>query len=131
MGKKLENKRILLVEDDEQISKMYSKCFSAEGATVLLAYDGNQGLELLKQEKIDLILLDLGMPGMDGYEMFHILKEDPNTKDIPVVILSNTTMNEKRKEFQEILDKGVQDIFRKYEMSLGDLMGQLQHYFKS
>lgn len=127
----LAGKTILLVEDDELISKMYSKRFSANGACVLVAFDGTQGLKILENQKVDLILLDLGMPGMDGYEMFRKIKADERVKDTPIVILSNTTMNEKREEFQEIINMGVKDIFRKYELSLDDLMKQLQHYFTS
>lgn len=129
--KALANKTILLVEDDELISKMYSKRFSSDGALVLVAYDGEQGLEILKKQKVDLVLLDLGMPGMDGYEMFKKMKANKKIKDIPVIILSNTTMNEKREEFREIVDQGVQNIFRKYEVPLEELSTQLREYFST
>ena len=55
---------------------------------MVVAANGPEALERLKQEKVDVILLDVLMPVMDGYEVYHLLKETPETKDIPVIIVT-------------------------------------------
>jgi len=85
----LDGKTILLVEDNILISETYERRLIKTGARVVLASNGVGGLEKLKKEKIDLILLDLIMPKMNGYEMLKLVKEDPKLKNIPVVILTN------------------------------------------
>lgn len=118
----LKGKIILIIEDDKFISKVYTKWVTASGAEVIHSNNGAQGLEIARTKELDLILLDLGMPGMNGYDTLMKLRDDPATKDIPVVILSNTTMNENREGFQEIIEAGVSGIFRKYETSLHELI---------
>lgn len=81
--------KILIVEDDPLMSRMYQKVFSIEGYEVSLAKDGVEGLEKVKSEKPTLILLDIMMPKMNGFEVLDKIKADPTTKTIPVIILTN------------------------------------------
>ena|SRR4030042_2200251 len=81
--------KILIVEDDPLISRLYEKIFSFEGYEVSLAPDGQEGLDKARLEKPTLVLLDIMMPKMHGLEVLERLKVDPETKNIPVVILTN------------------------------------------
>lgn len=83
--------KILLVEDDPMIYRMYQKAFELEGFTVEIAEDGQKGLDKLTTFHPDIILLDIMMPHMNGVEMLAHLSEDPATKDIPTVVLTNVS----------------------------------------
>ena len=83
------NKKILVVEDDKFLLKVYATKFKKEGFNISLAEDGVEALEITKKEQPDLILLDLILPKMHGFEVLKKLKENPKTKNIPVFILSN------------------------------------------
>ncbi|MDO8564832.1 MAG: response regulator [bacterium] len=86
---KLHGRRIMWVEDDEFLSDIIARKLSAQGCSLLHASDGDAALRLLKKEKPDLILLDILLQGIDGYEILKRLKENPETGDIPVILLSN------------------------------------------
>ena len=94
-------KKILLIEDEKILSEMYETRLKREGFEVINTRDAEGGLELIKKEKPDLILLDLLLPGMQGQEALKVLKEDPKTKDIPVIIFSNYDTPEVRKEAEK------------------------------
>ena len=81
--------KILIIEDDPLMSRMYQKIFSLEGYTVEIAVDGLEGLEKTRSQKPTLVLLDIMMPKMNGIQVLEKLKLDPETKKIPVVILTN------------------------------------------
>ena len=80
---------ILIVEDDPLMLRMYQKIFSFEAYTVATAADGEAGWEQAKQIKPTLILLDVMMPKMNGLQLLEKLKLDPDTKAIPVIMLTN------------------------------------------
>lgn len=82
-------KILLLIEDDPMMLKMYQKAFNLEGFEVELAANGQDGLTKAKQQDLSLILLDVMMPKMDGFEVLAKLKLEPATKNIPVIILTN------------------------------------------
>lgn len=82
--------KILLIEDDEKIVKMYERVFVLEGFTVSTAFDGDEGLQKAKEEKPDLILLDIMMPKRNGMDVLLKLKcSTDETKNIPVIVLTN------------------------------------------
>ena len=80
---------ILIIEDDPLIQRMYKKIFSFEGYNVETAEDGEIGLEKVRTVKPRIILLDVMMPKMNGMQVLEKLKLDPDTKAIPVIMLSN------------------------------------------
>ncbi len=82
-------KKILFVEDEPSLQKTVSEILTQEGFKMLSALDGEEGLKLIKKEKPDLILLDLILPKKDGFEVLKEIKEDKETKDIPVIVLTN------------------------------------------
>lgn len=83
----IEGMRILAVDDDKDIREFYRSFLRESGHEALLAADGREAL-LLAQHGPDAIVLDLGLPEMDGYEVLQCLQADPGTRDIPVVIVT-------------------------------------------
>ncbi len=85
----LNQKKILIIDDDPMIARMYQERFSRDGFEVVLAFNGEEGLEKAEKEKPDIILLDMMMPKMNGYEMLKALREKKEITSIPVIILSS------------------------------------------
>ena len=81
--------KVLIVEDDNLMSRMYQKIFGFEGYEVDMAGDGEEGFEKARTGKPTIILLDVMMPKMNGLQTLDKLKLDPETKGIPVVMLTN------------------------------------------
>jgi DNA-binding response OmpR family regulator len=81
-------KRILVVDDEPHIVKIVASRLKANGYEVITAGDGMEGIEKAKKDKPDLILLDIAMPTMTGQEALKKLKEDKDTKSIPVIMLT-------------------------------------------
>ncbi|MBI2462787.1 MAG: response regulator [Candidatus Spechtbacteria bacterium] len=82
-------KKILFVEDDPALQNALKEAISKEGYDIIQAFDGQEGLDRAKENKPDLILLDLILPKKDGFAVLESLKADDGTKDIPVVVLTN------------------------------------------
>jgi len=87
-------RKISLIEDDPSISTMYKMKLEASGFEVGVAFDGQQGLELIDKTRPDLILLDLKMPVMSGSEMLKKLRETEWGRDILVIVLTNISRDE-------------------------------------
>lgn len=83
------DKLILFIEDEPNLQKTLGRVLEQEGYEVQSALDGQSGLALVKRTKPNLILLDLVLPKMDGFEVLQNLKNNPETKDIPVIVLTN------------------------------------------
>ncbi len=90
--------KILLVEDNEMNRDMLSRRLKRKGFEVLIAVDGRQGVDMAAAENPDLILLDMSLPVMDGWEAAGILKGDPGTRDIPVLALTAHAMEGDREK---------------------------------
>ncbi len=82
-------KQILIVEDDIFLSGIYQKKFEVEGFSVIIADNGEKGCNEAKKKKPDLILLDILLPKLDGFAVLKKLKADCETKNIPVILLTN------------------------------------------
>jgi DNA-binding response OmpR family regulator len=89
-------KRILLADDEEDIKTVVTMFLQSEGFEVVTAFDGLDALEKAQSEKPDLILLDLMMPVLDGYEVCKRLRASEQTANIPVLILTAATQKESR-----------------------------------
>ena len=92
-----EKPRILLVDDEPSIVKMVGKRLEIEGFTVLIAIDGQEGLTKAQTEKPDLIILDLMLPKLNGYEVCTMLKQDTRHQQIPVIIFTAKTQEKDEK----------------------------------
>ncbi len=95
--------RILCVDDNDTNLYMISAIISRAGFEVSTAKDGESGIAAIKAERPDLILMDVQMPGIDGFEATRQIKADPATRDIPVITLS---AHEREDKEQEIRDSG-------------------------
>ncbi len=94
--------RILVVDDEIYIVHILDFSLGMEGYEVVTALDGEQALEKVAQQKPDLIVLDIMMPKLDGYETCKALKSKPETKDIPVILLSAKGRNVDQKTGFEV-----------------------------
>ncbi len=87
-------KTLLAVDDDPVVREAINEVFGCE-YNILLAKDGHEAIEFANEQEIDIILLDIMMPGFDGFSTLMLLKDDPHTKDIPVVMLTAVGKKEK------------------------------------
>jgi DNA-binding response OmpR family regulator len=82
------NKKIVYIEDEQEMIDLVSLILSRKGYKVVGANGGREGLEIVQQELPDLVLLDLMMPGMDGWDVYQQLKAEENTREIPVIVIT-------------------------------------------
>jgi two-component system, cell cycle response regulator DivK len=94
--------RILLVEDNDDNMSVYRAILEYVGHVVLEARDGLEGLSEARQNHPDLILMDISIPKIDGFEVTRILKTDPDTSDIPIFALTAHAMDEDRARAWEV-----------------------------
>lgn len=104
------SKKIVLAEDEPQIARLIEFKLKKEGYSVTWKENGEEALKAIKADKPDLILLDIMMPVMDGYEVLRRLKEDENLKSIPVVML---TARAQEKDIVKGIDMGAEDYITK------------------
>lgn len=90
--------KILLVEDNEDNRDMLSRRLERKGFTVTLAVDGQDGVDKARSEIPDIILMDMSLPVMDGWEATKVLKDDPDTAQIPVIALTAHAMSSDREK---------------------------------
>src|SRR5439155_9550583 len=84
--------RILLVEDNEMNRDMLSRRLMRKGYEVVVATDGQEGVDMAKSQSPDLVLMDMSLPVLDGWEATRVLKSDPATRHIPVIALTAHAM---------------------------------------
>jgi DNA-binding response OmpR family regulator len=102
--------KILLVEDEKNIVLGVSICLRSEGMEVNVAVDGADALKKIEEDKPDLVLLDLVMPRLNGLDALQAMKSNPETKDIPVIVLSARAQEE---DIQRAMDLGAADYMAK------------------
>jgi len=86
-------KHILIIDDDALIRRLFGGKLASAGFEVLYAQDGDEGREVARRLQPDLILLDIRMPGTDGYVVARRLREEPRTSNIPVIFLTNEDLS--------------------------------------
>lgn len=116
ISKRTLSKRILIVEDEKPMARALALKFGALGCETKLASDGEEALQLLGSKRFDLIILDLVMPKLDGFDF--LKKMGPKTKKIPVIVLSNLSQEEDAKKAREL---GAKEFFVKSEMRIVDI----------
>ena len=114
----LKNK-VLLVDDDPMMAKMYQRFLEGEGFEFAAAFNGEEGLAVIKKDRPDIILLDIMMPKMSGLATLKVIKADPNLKDIPVVILTN--LGDWSEDIENCKKLGAEDYWVKANMSLKEV----------
>jgi len=111
--------RLLLVEDNEHIARIYSEKFGREGFTVTVAHDGEQGLAVAQSQPPDIMLLDLMLPKMSGFDVLKHLRENPKTSAIPVFVLSNRSWPD---DVQKALGLGARQFYSKGSTSMQEIV---------
>jgi DNA-binding response OmpR family regulator len=106
----MKNKKILIIDDELEMAQLLKIELETEGYSVMMAHDGVSGLELIKNEKPHLVLLDIMMPGLDGYEVLRQLRADALIKDVTVLLLTAKGLDE---EIKKGLDLGADDYILK------------------
>ena len=116
-------KRILVVDDEESIQELMSSMLAERGYETVRAMDGEEGLKKLETFKPDIILLDLILPGLDGFETLERIKDNPQTSGIPVLILSNLGQ---RDEIEKGLKLGAIDFMVKAHFTPEEIVGKIK-----
>jgi len=101
---------VLVVDDDPVILKLLEVNFEMEGFTVLVARDGEEGIQVARDDQPDLVVSDIMMPKVSGLELVTALKGDPSTSDIPIILLSAKAQNA---DVRSGLDAGADDYVTK------------------
>lgn len=116
-------KKILIVEDDKFLRELIARKVIKEGFNVSEAIDGEEGIKKIKEEKPDMVLLDLILPGIDGFEVLSRMKEDPALSSIPVIILSNLGQKE---DIEKGLKLGAVDYLIKAHFTPGEIIEKIK-----
>lgn len=116
-------KRILFIEDEAALQKTFGDILKSEGFEVISALDGETGLNLVKKENPDLVLLDLILPKIHGLDVLKEMKQNENTKNIPVIVLTNV---ESIEEIDKALELGATTYLVKSNYSLEDVIAKIK-----
>lgn len=120
--------KVLLIEDDSLMVKMYNMKFTHDGFDVETALDGEEGLQKAKSTKPNVIILDIMLPRMSGTEVIEKLKQDPTTKDIPVIVLTNLNVTED--DVAKCKNLGAKEILAKTEVTPQEVVDKIRKYIK-
>lgn len=113
----------MIIEDDRFLSSLLKARLEKESFTVLQAFDGEEALKLLKTEVPTLVILDLVMPKVNGFEVLQTISVTPQLEKVPVVILSNLAQDS---DIQKAHDLGAKEYFIKVKVSIDDLIGRIK-----
>ncbi len=115
--------KILIIEDDKFLRELIVQKLKKENFEVSEAVDGEEGIKRIKEEKPGLVLLDLILPGIDGFEVLSQMKEDSTVKSIPVIILSNLGQ---REDIEKGLKLGAIDYLIKAHFTPGEIIDKIK-----
>lgn len=117
----MKHPRIVIIEDDVMFSGIYETTFTNAGFDVLMSKDGKAGFELLKKEKPDIVILDLMVPHLSGFEILQALRSNASLKDIPVIVVTNLDQHAERGRAMEL---GAKAYFVKAHAVFSDVLAQ-------
>ena len=120
-------KTILIIEDDKFLRELIGQKLIKEGYKTSEAVDGEEGMKKLKEDKPDLVLLDLILPGIDGFEVLSRMKDDPAFSKIPVIILSNLGQKD---DVEKGLKLGAVDYLIKAHFTPGEIIDKIKKAIK-
>jgi two-component system, OmpR family, alkaline phosphatase synthesis response regulator PhoP len=121
------SEKILFIEDESALQETFGDLLTGEGYEVIRALDGQSGLRLAKSEKPNLILLDLILPKMNGFEVLEGIKKDDEAKDIPVIILTNL---ESAGDVQKAIEFGAKDYLVKANYKMKEVLEKIKSALK-
>lgn len=116
-------KKILFIEDEAALQEAFGEILKQAGYEIIMALDGEIGLRLAKSERPDLILLDLVLPKFHGFEVLKKLKQDPETEEIPVIVLTNL---EKAEDVEKAIELGAKTYLVKTEYNLEEVIDKIK-----
>ena len=111
--------KVMIVEDDASLSEIYSARFAAEDFQVVAAHDGEEALSMAVREKPDLIILDIMMPKISGFDVLDILRQTPETKDTKVIMMTALSQDSDRQRGAAL---GVNQYLVKSQVTLDDVV---------
>lgn len=117
-------KKILIIDDEQDLLELFSDILRSAGFEVSTAFDGQKGLEVMLQDKPDLVLLDIVMPNVDGFAMLREMKQKPELLNVKVIVLSNMQGQEYIDQATEL---GADDYWYKMNTHLTDLVEKVKH----
>lgn len=118
-------KTILFIEDNPLLTGLYKAAFEKKGVDVLVAHNGQEGIELVKEKKPSLVVLDFLMAGMNGFEVLEALKKDPATKEVKVVML---TVSSEAQHQQKAKELGAAAYLIKSELSVNQIVDAVEQF---
>ncbi len=116
-------KKILFIEDESALQKTFGDILKQGGYEMISALDGEIGFNLARTKKPDLILLDLVLPRMHGFEVLKKLKEEPETKEIPVIVLTNL---EKMEDVEQAVKLGATAYLVKTQYTIEEVIEKIK-----
>lgn len=116
-------KKILFIEDESALQKTFTDLLSKESYEIVSAFDGETGLRLAKDKKPDLILLDLILPKINGFDVLRNLKNDEELKNIPVIVLTNL---ESVVDVNRVIELGATTYLVKAQYSLKEVIDKVK-----
>jgi len=120
-----EEKYVLIVEDDPFYSSIYKTKVEKEGFRSVLVHDGAAALQAIRKERPAVVVLDLIMPGKDGFQVLEELKADPVFKDLVVLVLSNLSQDE---DIKRVMDMGATEYLIKSNVPLQEVIAKVRSY---
>ena len=118
-------KKILIAEDEDVLSNVLKDRFEAEGWEVTVAKDGIEAVEKINKSNFDLVLLDLLMPKKDGFEVLKEVKDNPELKNLPIIVLSNLGGDD---DIKKALALGAKDYFVKTQHPMSEIVEKAKKY---
>jgi len=119
--------KVLFIDDDEDLINIFSTALIKEGFEIAFSLTGGEGIEKVKTERPDIILLDQVLPDMAGNDILKTLKADPLTQAIPIILLSNFSQGELVKG---AIDQGAIDYLFKYQVEPKDVVSKVKEALK-
>lgn len=120
-------KKILIIEDDKFLRELIARKLLDEGFEIAEAVDGEEGIKMIKESGPDLVLLDLILPSIDGFEVLARVKEDTSITPVPIIILSNLGQKE---EVEKGLELGAVDYLIKAHFTPGEIIEKIKNILK-
>ncbi len=119
-------KKILIIDDDKLLNSLLERKLVAVGYKVIIAENGDKGMKKIKEVKPDLVLLDITMPEMNGYEVMENMAKDNSTKNIPIIVISNSGHPIEIERIKKT--KMVKDWIIKIEIDLNEVLKKIKEY---
>ncbi len=120
-----DRKKVLIVEDDKFLRELLVGKLETEGLETLAAIDGQEGLKVIEEKKPDVIILDLMLPNVDGFQVLEKMKENPAQASIPVIVLSNLGH---REDIERCMNMGAKDFMVKAHYTPNEIVDKVKSY---